>query len=417
MLAISKTSGTTAPRFHGYSYSSNAWQHENGASNSADPSAPSGASNIGGWSGNYRGSIAILALWNVVLSDAQIECLPFSLAMWYQIPPQTLWLLDQQAVGQTVLDLTGNGANQSAITGTTGCDGKRPGLLLRTTDCACCKATSSGGRRCRGPTRSLVTSSRLMALLPNYTGSFNAEPPYSDFWTYTGGTTCTPPITVVHSLSQLIPRDSAVRRHGTYSGRVTLRPGDHINNICSVDGVQLYAFPGDIINGSETWIGWSWRFPTGGITSGSFNGIMEAGVGNGFYHPQYGCHGVQAQPPGPNMNIVWTMQVGHKPGPGASDFNPTPPNGYKADEYLLGPNGPRPLTLNVWHDFYAHFIFSAYHGLTAGQIDAPGAHTILTGVMEIWHREEGQVWEKLYSNLNNGTALINRAPHSDVQLE
>lgn len=250
-----------------------------------------------------------------------------------------------------------------------------------------------------------------MALLADWTGSFEATPAYSEFLTYSGGTTCTPPITTNHTLAQLIARDSTVKRHGSFSGKVLLRVGDHINNVCTKDGVQLYGPPRDIINGSEQWYSFSWRIPTGGIVSSSFNTMHEFGVANGATHPQYLVNSIQCLGSSAARNLTLQIQAGHKAGPGGSDFNPTAPGGYKAAEVLLGPTAPRPLTLDKWHDFYMHIVWSAYHGLTLGQIVAPGAHTIVTGVLEIWHREEGGVFEKLYSNLNNGTALINRAPH------
>ena len=145
------------------------------------------------------------------------------------------------------------------------------------------------------------------------------------------------------------------------------------------------------------WYAYSFMFPTGEILSTAFNGIHEFGVGNGVYHPQYLVCALQATQAGggQGLDLKLQLQTGHKPGPGASDFNPTPPNGYKATEFLLGVHGPRPLTFDVWHDFYAHITWQAYSN----------------GILEIWHREGSGVFEKLYSNLNNGTALINRAPH------
>lgn len=119
LVAINKATGAANPRFHQYKYSSNAWVHENGASTSADPTAGSGACNIGGGTGNFGGDIAIVGVWNVELSDAQVEALAFTLPQWFQTPPKALWLLDQDPTTQKVIDLTGNGSNESALTGTT----------------------------------------------------------------------------------------------------------------------------------------------------------------------------------------------------------------------------------------------------------------------------------------------------------
>jgi len=53
------------------------------------------------------------------MTDAQIESLAGSLMAWRQIQPTGMWLLDQDAVAQTVPDLSGNGANQTARNGST----------------------------------------------------------------------------------------------------------------------------------------------------------------------------------------------------------------------------------------------------------------------------------------------------------
>ena len=121
LIACSKASGTTTPRFHKYVYSSNAWTHENGTGNIADPSTPGSNAYLGGIHGSnyWNGDIELVGTWNVALTDAQIESLPFSLTAWYQEAPKGLWPLYQQATGQPVLDVSGGGANQSSIVGTT----------------------------------------------------------------------------------------------------------------------------------------------------------------------------------------------------------------------------------------------------------------------------------------------------------
>ena len=145
--------------------------------------------------------------------------------------------------------------------------------------------------------------------------------------------------------------------------------------------------------GDDHWLGWSWFFPAGFPGTGSWGTILEHGPGHTQHFFSY-------------RNISWDIQdanamklmfsTGHIPDPGTGDYNPTPPNGYKADEVLLGTGSPRPFTKGVWHDFY---ILCQYNART-------------NGIMEVWHRVEGATtFEKLYSNSNDGTALINRAPH------
>ena len=115
------------------------------------------------------------------------------------------------------------------------------------------------------------------------------------------------------------------------------------------------------------------------------------------HHPWYPTYGYGWTTPS-NSTFGFTLMSGHIPDPGSADFNPTPPNGYKSTEVLLGAAGMPPFTKDVWHDFYYHAIYNA-------------KPTSPNGVLEVWHREQGGAFQKVYSNKNDGTALINRAPH------
>jgi hypothetical protein len=118
VVAISKAAGTTAPRFHKYKVSTNVWTHENAGATIADPTTPSQGPTIGGIAANANIELGVVGLWNVVLSDAQIEALPFSLSSWRQIGPSAMWLFDQQAIAQKIRDMSGGGANEATLTGT-----------------------------------------------------------------------------------------------------------------------------------------------------------------------------------------------------------------------------------------------------------------------------------------------------------
>lgn len=122
LLAVTKATGTVAPRFHKYVFSTNTWTHENSSTSIANNSAPSTTVTIGAnvaAQDFFGGDIAIEGFWNVVLADAQIESLAYNLnAWWAPAQPKGLWLLDQAATTQKVVDLSGGGANESAITGT-----------------------------------------------------------------------------------------------------------------------------------------------------------------------------------------------------------------------------------------------------------------------------------------------------------
>lgn len=121
LVAVTKASGTTTPRFHKYVFSSNTWTHDNGTGTIADPGTPATNAFLGanGSVDYWDGDIEIIGSWNTAMSDAQIETLAFNLSSWFQVTPKGIWPFYQQAIGQKVLDITGGGANESAITGTT----------------------------------------------------------------------------------------------------------------------------------------------------------------------------------------------------------------------------------------------------------------------------------------------------------
>lgn len=121
LIAATKATGTVAVRFHKYVFSTNSWTHQNGGS-IANSGTMTGSSYIGDFNGGgscFVGDIAAMGRWSVEMSDAQVESLPLSLQAWFAAgQPAGLWLLDQSATAQTVIDLSGGGANQSAINGT-----------------------------------------------------------------------------------------------------------------------------------------------------------------------------------------------------------------------------------------------------------------------------------------------------------
>lgn len=121
-VAVSKATGTVTPRFHIYNFATNTWIHENGTQTCINSGVPVTSNFIGQTPTPgkfYDGDIAVEAVWDIVLTDAQIESLPFNLQAWYApVAPRGMWILDQQAVGQKVRDITGAHADESSITGT-----------------------------------------------------------------------------------------------------------------------------------------------------------------------------------------------------------------------------------------------------------------------------------------------------------
>lgn len=119
LIGCSKDTGTVAPRFHKYTYAGNSWTHQNSGTSVANYSVSSSEGpSLGYIANSYNGELALVGLWNVILTDAQVECLPFSLASWFQVNPMGLWLLDQASTSQKVLDLSGNGSHENGISGT-----------------------------------------------------------------------------------------------------------------------------------------------------------------------------------------------------------------------------------------------------------------------------------------------------------
>lgn len=122
LLAVTKASGSATPRFHRYVYSTNTWTHQDGGSSIDNGSSPgSGGTYRTAWQTGdlFNGDLAAVGIWDTPLSDAQIECLAHSLMQWYGMSPKAFWLFDQSSTTQPVMDLTGGGANQSSLTGTT----------------------------------------------------------------------------------------------------------------------------------------------------------------------------------------------------------------------------------------------------------------------------------------------------------
>lgn len=133
LVAAGKDTGTTAVTMHKYVFSTNAWTHETkgnladnaGVALGANPRVVLGDFN--GTGGNpFNGDIAAIASVRRKLQQAEIEQLPFSLTAWYALGPLGMWVLDQADIAQSVIDLTGNGADQISTVGTSVADSSVP---------------------------------------------------------------------------------------------------------------------------------------------------------------------------------------------------------------------------------------------------------------------------------------------------
>src|SRR5690606_688842 len=125
LLVARKASGSVPVTFSLYRFNQGQWTHAS-SSNFANWTSP-GANGIVPRSLDgdeyFRGLIAVQAVWaNSVpfANNAAVEAagLEESLQAWFDAEPDALWAFNQESVTDPVNDLTGNGADQIARTGT-----------------------------------------------------------------------------------------------------------------------------------------------------------------------------------------------------------------------------------------------------------------------------------------------------------
>lgn len=97
-----------------------AWTHVAGDAGFDDGAIVDNAK-IGTWQdgAHWPGLIGAVAMWKRQLSDVEIEMLSTGATAWVATAPDGMWLLNQTSTDTAVLDVTGNGADQTAIDGTT----------------------------------------------------------------------------------------------------------------------------------------------------------------------------------------------------------------------------------------------------------------------------------------------------------
>lgn len=127
------TSSTSAVRFHRFRFSTSVVERVT-APNAQDFPVPSGGVLLGARSGPsdfWKGSLGAGAVWNVALTDAQVSELWANLRTsdWWTCSagqPRGLWELNQASTATAVTDLSGNGADQTALVGTSVLAGQDP---------------------------------------------------------------------------------------------------------------------------------------------------------------------------------------------------------------------------------------------------------------------------------------------------
>lgn len=116
---VTKVNGSATVRSHTYDFTAGTWAHAD-HDTLGDSAGPVATVRLGGPVGhadNLTGFIAAAGIWSSVLTDGQIETMHTGIAAWSALSPVTLWSLNQSEAVPLV-DLTGGGADQSAISGT-----------------------------------------------------------------------------------------------------------------------------------------------------------------------------------------------------------------------------------------------------------------------------------------------------------
>lgn len=130
LVAVSKTTGSDVPRFHHYDYSAGVWAHQDGDSTQVDGTNVLDYVDIGPWDGVdfTDGRLAVLGVFPANYTDTAIETAGMEAALqnWVDDGPAALWPFDQDSVSTPLEDITGNGADQTSITGTTVVTGDDP---------------------------------------------------------------------------------------------------------------------------------------------------------------------------------------------------------------------------------------------------------------------------------------------------
>jgi hypothetical protein len=131
IIVITKATGAQHANMYKFPLGG-AWSNQT-ATSSANADGASVAGGTMTFGSATAGRIAVAAIWNVALTLAQAEALSTNLqtADWQNTAlvgtaPQGLWEFNQTSIATNVQDLTGGGANQSSIVGTTVTTGDDP---------------------------------------------------------------------------------------------------------------------------------------------------------------------------------------------------------------------------------------------------------------------------------------------------
>jgi len=176
-------------------------------------------------------------------------------------------------------------------------------------------------------------------------------------------------------------------RHGKYSARVVLRPGDHAHYTCRAEAVQAIKNLSEG-EGSESWWAWSWKLPVGWRGTDSWGMLFEFTTLASRW-PSYGMLNFDAAR---KKSLRLRLHTGLTPNPGSPLYD----SAYQRSVTLLGPGARRPMVYGKWLDFYMHVVWRSR----------------MNGVLQIWYRVDGQQrFTALYSDVPGDHAQIQVQPH------
>jgi hypothetical protein len=238
-----------------------------------------------------------------------------------------------------------------------------------------------------------LSSESAPAARHDLTLSFDANPAYSEWSSIQPGYRCING-SVDQSAPTKAPSAAFVRtnspgnvRHGRYSARVVLNPGDQASYSCEAEAVEAIK-PLNEAEGSESWWGWSWKLPVGWRGTKSWGMLFEFTT-NHVLWPSYGMLNFDA---GKRHTLRLGLHTGLTPNPGSGTYDAA----YQRWVTLLGPRSPKPMVCGKWLDFYMHVVWRSR----------------TNGILQIWYRVEGKRrFTKLYTNVPGDSALIQARPH------
>ncbi|HEV2790829.1 MAG TPA: hypothetical protein VGV69_05980, partial [Solirubrobacterales bacterium] len=121
--AATKASGKAKAKLYIYRLDTKLWQKGEGTGEIENPTELAQEIRLGQWGNTeqLQGLYAASAMYNKVLTQAEVEELATAstLQAWLKKGPVGMWMFNQTSTAQTGLDITGNGADQTELVGTT----------------------------------------------------------------------------------------------------------------------------------------------------------------------------------------------------------------------------------------------------------------------------------------------------------